>query len=141
RRCSELAANYNTASGTVHDSIAKANATCTVTPYSVTYDSTAHTATGSCAGVGTDGTLSGLDLSGTTHTNAGDYLSDAWSFPGGANYNTASGTVHDSIAKANATCTVAPYSVTYDGNAHTASGGCAGAGSDGTLSGLNLSGT
>ena len=33
-----------------------------------------------------------LDLSGTTHTNVGDYTADAWSFAGNANYNSASGT-------------------------------------------------
>lgn len=83
----------------------KANATCTVTPYSVTYDGNAHTAAGSCIGVKGE-SLSGLDLSGTTHTNAGDYPSDPWSFAGGTNYNDASGTVHDIIDKATTKTTV-----------------------------------
>ena len=83
----------------------KANATIAITPYGVTYDGNAHTATGTATGVkGED--LSGLlNLSGTTHTNAGDYPSDGWSFSGNASYNPASGTVHDSIGKAEATIT------------------------------------
>ncbi|WP_243314502.1 PxKF domain-containing protein [Geothrix paludis] len=114
--------NYNPASGTVHDVIAKANAVITVTPYSVTYDGAAHTATATAKGVEAvpADLASLLTLSGTTHTNAGDYPADAWSFAGNTNYNAASGTVHDAIAKANAVITVTPYSVTYDGAAHTA---------------------
>jgi hypothetical protein len=38
-----------------------------------------------------------LNLTGTTHTNPGDYPTDAWTFTGGTNYNNASGTVHDNI--------------------------------------------
>ena len=71
--------NYNPAAGTVDDSIAKAEPSCTVTGYSVTYDASAHTASGSCTGVG-GVVLAGLDLSGTTHTNAGPYAADTWSF-------------------------------------------------------------
>ena len=76
-----------------HDNIDKANATIVVTPYSVTYDGRAHTATGTAKGVQGE-SLSGLDLSGTTHTNAGDYTGDAWTFTDTTgNYNNASGTV------------------------------------------------
>ena len=78
----------------------KAAPACIVTPYSVTYDATAHTATGSCTGVG-GATISGLVLTGTAHTGAGSYSSDAWSFTDATgNYSNASGTVSDSIAKA-----------------------------------------
>ena len=52
--------------------INKADATITVTPYSVTYNAVAHTATGTATGVLGE-SLAGLDLSGTTHTNAGNY--------------------------------------------------------------------
>ncbi len=136
----DVTGNYNNASGTVHDVITKANATIVVTPYSVTYDGSAHTATGTATGV-PGGRLSGLGLSGTTHTNAGDYPSDGWSFTDTTgNYNNATGTVHDSIAKANATIVVTPYSVTYDGSAHTATGTATGV-PGGSLSGLALSGT
>ncbi len=72
--------------------IAKADAVIVVTPYSVTYDGDAHTATGTAKGVKGE-SLSGLNLSGTTHTSAGDYPSDAWTFTDvTGNYNNASGT-------------------------------------------------
>jgi Bacterial Ig-like domain (group 3)/YDG domain/Bacterial Ig-like domain/Galactose oxidase, central domain/Immunoglobulin I-set domain len=99
--------NYNSATGTVHDSIAKADATINVTAYHVTYNCNAHTAIGTATGLSCDGDLSNLlDLSGTTHTNAGTFNGDAWSFAGNANYNSANGTVDDSIAKANTTSSV-----------------------------------
>src|SRR5439155_9598870 len=121
----------------VNDSIAKANATIDVTPYSVTYDGDPHSATGTAKGVKNE-ILTGLDLSGTTHTNAGTYASDPWTFTDTTgNYNNASGTVSDSIAKANDSITVTPYSVTYDGNAHTAIGTATGVNGQ-TLSGLDL---
>jgi large repetitive protein len=132
--------NYQNASGTVSDTIGKATATINVTPYNVTYDGNAHTATGTATGVGSV-TLSGLNLSGTTHTNAGSYPTDPWTFTDTTgNYQNASGTVSDTIGKATATISVTPYSVTYDGNPHTATGTATGVGSV-TLSGLNLSGT
>ena len=102
--------------------IKKAKATISVTGYSITYDGNPHTATGTATGVFSEG-LSGLDLSATTHTNAGTYATDAWTFTDvTGNYNNANGTVSDSIAKANPIIAVVPYSVTYDGNAHTATG-------------------
>jgi hypothetical protein len=135
----DVTGNYNNTNGTVHDSIAKADATCTVTPYTVTYDGNPHTATGSCLGVKGE-SLSGLDLSGTTHTNAGNYT-DGWTFTDvTGNYKDTNGTVLDSIARAEATCTVTAYTVTYDGNPHTATGSCLGVKGE-TLSGLDLSAT
>ena len=78
-------------------SVAKAEPSCSVSGYSVTYDGSAHTATGTCTGVNTE-TLSGLDLTGTTHTAAGSYPTDPWSFTDATgNYNAASGTVSDAI--------------------------------------------
>ena len=118
------AANYNDiASTTITDTIAKADATVVVTPYSVTYDGSAHTATiTSITGVnGETGATVGTVNLDTTHTNAGTYDSDSWSFTGAANYNDiASTNITDAIAKADATVVVTPYSVTYDGTAHTA---------------------
>jgi hypothetical protein len=123
----------------VNDVIAKANATITVTPYSVTYDGASHAATGTAKGVLGE-TLAGLDLSGTAHTNAGNFT-DTWNFTDvTGNYNNDTGTVNDVIAKANATITVTPYSVTYDAMPHTATGSATGVPS-GALAGLNLSGT
>ena len=73
--------NYNNTSGTVSDTITKANATVTVTPYSASTTAKAHTATGTADGRRRSSRpLSGLVLTGTTHTNAGTYASDAWSF-------------------------------------------------------------
>jgi len=133
----DVTGNYNNANGTVHDSIARADATCAVTPYAVTYDGSAHTATGSCTGVG-GVNVNGLDLSATTHTNGGDYPSDAWTFTdANGNYKNTNGTVHDSIAKTDATCTVTGYTGIYDGANHGASGSCTGVGGV-TLAGLNL---
>src|SRR4029077_12690319 len=113
---------HDIASTTISDSIAKASATVTVTPYSVTYDANPHTATYTVTGVSGDLTAAGSSVTlHTTHTNAGTYAADTWSFAGGNNYNDiASTTVTDSIGKATATVVVTPYSVTYDANAHTA---------------------
>ena len=93
--------NYNItydASGTL--TVTKANPIIVVTPYSgVTYDGQSHTAIGSATGVLGE-TLTGLDLSGTTHTNAGTYNGDAWTFTDTTgNYNNASRTVNDEIAQ------------------------------------------
>jgi hypothetical protein len=136
----DVTGNYNNTSGTTHDIIAKANATIVVTPYNVTYDATAHTATATATGVGSV-SLTGFTLTNTTHTNAGDYPADAWSFAeASGNYNDASGTVHDVIAKATATIVVTPYNVTYDAASHTATGTAKGVG-NADLTGLVLSGT
>lgn len=76
-------------------------ASCTVTHYSVTYDGGAHTAAGTCSGVGGVDLTSDLHLAGTTHTNAGSYQGDTWSFsdPTG-NYTNPGGTVADTISQA-----------------------------------------
>ena len=108
-------ANHTGSSDTASITIAKANATITVTPYSVTYDANPHTATGTAKGVG-GVALSGLSLSGTMHTNAGTYAGDSWNFTDlTGNYNNASGTVSDSIAKATPVITwPTPANITYD---------------------------
>ena len=119
------AANYNSiASRTITDTINKANATVVVTPYTVTYNGFSHAATVTITGVNgeTGATVGTVDVSGTTHTNAGTFNTDSWCFTGTANYNNiANTTITDQIDKANATVVVTPYSVTYDGNPHTAS--------------------
>src|SRR5204862_436134 len=122
----DTSGNYNDDSGSVAITITKANATIVVTPYHVTYDAQAHTAAGSAKGVKNE-TLAGLDLRGTTHTNAGTYNGDAGTFTDvTGNYNNGSGTVDDSIAKADATVSVCGYSGVYDGNAHGATGSATG---------------
>ncbi|HEY3103813.1 MAG TPA: kelch repeat-containing protein, partial [Pyrinomonadaceae bacterium] len=108
----------------------KANAVVVVTPYtcpSTVYDGSPHTAAiTSITGVNgeTGATVGTVDVSNTTHTNAGTYASDSWSFTGTANYNDiGSTTISDCIAKANAVVVVTPYtcpSTVYDGSPHTA---------------------
>ncbi|HVS51711.1 MAG TPA: MBG domain-containing protein [Opitutaceae bacterium] len=129
--------NYNDQSGDVAIVIAKANASVVVTPYSVTYDAVAHSATvASISGVnGETGATVGAVTLNTTHTDAGAY-SDSWSFTGGANYNDiAATTISDKIAKANATVSVSGYSGIYDTAAHGATGTATGVG------GVNLNGS
>ena len=77
----------------------------------------------SITGVGgqTGATVGTVDVSNTTHTNAGTYAADYWTFTGTANYNNiAATTITDQIDKANAVVVVDPYSVTYDTFSHTA---------------------
>jgi hypothetical protein len=78
--------------------INKATATIVVTAYCVDFDGSAHTATGTATGVLSE-SLTGLVLTGTTHTAAGTYAGDAWSFSN-ANYSDASSTVNDGIINA-----------------------------------------
>src|SRR5204863_2211945 len=122
-------ANYNNIGNTtISDSIGKADAAFTVTPYTsltTTYDGNAHTTTiSTITGVnGESGaTVGTVDVSHTMHTNAGTYASDYWFFTGTANYNNIGNTtISDSIGKATATVVVMPYTsltTTYDGNAH-----------------------
>src|SRR5213075_3261149 len=69
----------------------------------------------------TGATVGSVDVSNTTHTDAGTYASDSWSFTGAANYNDiASTTITDTINKADATVVVTPYTVTYNGSPQTA---------------------
>ena len=87
-----------------------------VTPYTVTYDGSSHTATvtsitGVCGETG--GTVGTVDVSGTTHVSAaGSPYTDTWSFTGTGNYNNiAAGpatTITDMINKINATWTTNP---------------------------------
>jgi hypothetical protein len=102
-------ANHLTSNDSKDFTIAKANADIHVMAYHVTFNCNAHTATGTAKGAcdnGNEDLSSLLDLSGTTHTDAGTYNGDAWSFAGNANYNSASATVDDSIAKDDTTSSV-----------------------------------
>jgi hypothetical protein len=65
-------------------------------------------------------TVSALNFSSTTHTNAGTYT-DTWTFHDlSGNYQDASDQITDSIAQASALILVTPYNVAFDGNPHTA---------------------
>jgi hypothetical protein len=97
--------------------INKATAAINVTPYSVTYNGAAHTASGSATGAAGENLTSLLDLSGTTHTNAGTYNNDPWTFAGDANHNPSGGSVNNSIAKAPVTATAGGGAAIYDGAA------------------------
>jgi hypothetical protein len=135
----DAAGNFQNSSGSLTQTVNKVDAVVSVTPYGVTFDGNPHTATGTVTGAG-GVSLSGLNLSGTTHTNVGTYT-DTWVFTDmTGNYNNSSGTLRDAIAKASAAANVMPYNVTFDGNPHTATGTVTGAGGL-SLSGLNLSGT
>jgi len=97
--------NYNPGqSAAVPLVINKANATVVITPYEVTYDGHAHTASiASITGVnGESGAAVGtVDVGHTTHTNAGMYSVDYWTFTGAGNYNDiATTTITDIINKA-----------------------------------------
>jgi hypothetical protein len=117
--------NYYNASGTVHDSIARANATIVLTAYAVAYDGQAHTATGSATGALGE-SLAGLNLSATSHTSAGSYT-DSWTFTDQTgNYNNATGTVSDSIARATPTVQVTAAGGTYNGSPFAATATVAG---------------
>ena len=97
----DVSGNYRNRSGTMTNVIAKAWPECDITPYSVTYDETEHTATGTCTGVGTDGELTGLVLTDTAHTDAGTYANDAWTFTDvTGNYRDRTGKILDLIEKA-----------------------------------------
>lgn len=91
-------ANYAVTFATINTGIiTKATPVISVTGYTVVYDGVAHTATGTATGVGGE-ILSGLDLSGTTHTNVGTYNHDSWTFTDTTgNYFNAAGNVVDVI--------------------------------------------
>jgi MBG domain/Bacterial Ig-like domain (group 3)/Transmembrane protein 131-like N-terminal len=103
--------------GTLH--VDKATATINVTAYNLTYDGNPHTASGTATGVSGADLSAQLTLTATTHTNAGTYNGDAWSFAGGTNYNDASGTVNDNISKATATVTLSNLTQVYTGGSLT----------------------
>jgi hypothetical protein len=132
--------NYKNAGGPVVDKISKVDATITVTGYDVPYNGTAHTATGSAKGVNDEDLSSLLDLTGTTHTDAGEYA-DTWTFAGNTNYKNASGPVADKISKVDAIISVIGYDVTYSGSTHTASGSAKGVNDEDLSSLLDLTGT
>jgi hypothetical protein len=81
--------------------VKKADPTVTVSPYTATYDGMPHTVTYTITGVNgeTGATVGTIEVSATTHINAGTYNGDAWSFVGAANYNNTSGSVNDLITQ------------------------------------------
>ncbi|MDE3068888.1 MAG: Ig-like domain repeat protein [Verrucomicrobiota bacterium] len=133
--------NYNDASGTVHDAIAPAPSTTVVTinggPF--TYTGAAITpATVTVTGAG------GLSLTPNpvyaNNLNAGTATA-SYTYAGDANHTGSADSKDFAIAKANATITVTPYDVTYDGNGHTATGKATGVNNEDLTSELDLSDT
>src|SRR5262249_39334834 len=125
--------NYNNDSGTVSDLIKKADAHITVTPYSVPYDGTAHSAASSATGVEgpTPADPSAPRPASSTHSNAGTY-SDSCSFDGNTNYNSVASTpITDSISQVGSTTTVTASNATHDGSAHGGTASWASTGADG----------
>ncbi|MGD1003300.1 MAG: MBG domain-containing protein [Minisyncoccia bacterium] len=95
--------------------ITKADPVVTVIPYSVDYDGVPHSASGTATGVLGE-SLDGLNLSSTTHTAAGTYNTDPWTFTDAAgNYNDASGTVSDVIGQVTEPVTLNGLSQTFNG--------------------------
>jgi len=132
--------NYEAhSSETVPFIISKATPTIALTAYDVIFDGNAHTATGSAKGV-KDEVLAGLDLSKTTHTDAGTYATDSWSFTDvTGNYkDVATTTITNKIGKADATIAVEGYTGVYDGDAHGATGTATGVKEEDLSSLLNL---
>jgi hypothetical protein len=130
--------NYNYSTGVVDGPLVinKADVTFNVSPYNVTYDGNAHTATGTVSGVNGE-TPTGLDLTGTSHTGAGSYSDTVLFTDSTGNYNNSQVTVTDSIARADATIQVNGYVGVYDGASHGATGTATGV-DGGELSGLDL---
>ncbi len=113
------------------DVINKANVAISAQPYNVVYDGAWHAATGVAYGV--NGALNGFTTN-SVHINAGSYA-DGWSFiDSTGNYNNTSGTMTDTIQKANVGISVVGYNTFYNAVAHAATGSS-------TIPGLNLGGT
>src|SRR5205823_4783291 len=134
------------AAKTMTGAISKTAATVAVTPYTTpttTYYGNSHTATiTSITGVNgeTGATVGTVDVSNTTHTNAGTYSSDSWSFTGAANYNDIAATaITDKIAKADAGIVIHDYSGTYDANSHGVTATITGVDTAGTAAGTSFS--
>ncbi len=129
--------NYDISYNMADFTITKADATCSISGYTGTYDAASHSATGSCTGIGSEnaGTLN----PGASYTNVPGGTAH-WIFTGNGNYNDQSGDVLILISKAEAVCLVTPYVVEYDRQSHTATGTCTGV-LGGELTGIDLTGT
>ena len=101
-------ANHLASSDSKTFEIGKANATIEVLGKTVTYDGTAHGATGTATGVGGVDLSAGLNL-GATFTDVPGGTAN-WSFEGGTNYEDESGSVAIVINKKTASVTPNPTS-------------------------------
>src|SRR5439155_1100859 len=119
------------------DKIGKAGSAVTVTwadGSGTTYDGNAHSATAGWASTGADGanaaglTVFYVGINGTSYTATTTPPTDAGQYRASASF------------AGDATIDVTPYSVTYDGASHSATGSATGVKSE-TLAGLDLAGT
>jgi len=117
----------------------KANAILALSGYVGTYDGAAHQATGTATGVLGE-SLAGLNLSVTSHTNAGTYIDTVTFTDVTGNYKNTLKNVKSTINQANVVLTVTGYDVLFDGAAHTATGIAVGVLGE-SLAGLDLSNT
>src|SRR5205823_12721455 len=117
------------------------DSTITCTTYDFTYDSDPHNSIGTYQDLNSLPTRRSSDLH-TTHTNAGTYNNDYWSFSDSTgNYNNVGNTIiTDHIAKADATITVTPDEETYELDSQADIGSAKGLKKE-SLSGLDLSHT
>src|SRR5204863_2202074 len=105
---------YSTGRHTVSVRDCSSNVSSTDPSYHVIYDSNAHTATGTATGVKGE-TLTGLSLTGTTHTAAGDYPTDPWTFTDSTEIGRASSRAMDEQTdEDDATISVTRYQLTHD---------------------------
>src|SRR5207244_904201 len=127
-------ANYHTLTGLAAGNFvidkATPTATLAVTNSPQTYTASPLAATVAVSVSSVPGAAANVLTGGTaTKTNAGTYAVTADFVPtDSANYHTLTGRAAGDfiIAKANASITVTPYDVTYDGHSHTATGSAAG---------------
>jgi hypothetical protein len=113
--------SYSGTTGSQTFTINKATAVITIAQYNVTYDGNPHSvAFATALGVKGEDLSAGLSLN-TTHTAAGTY-SDSWTFNGGINYQSASGTIQNVIEKASSFVTMTGGTFVYDTLAHAATG-------------------
>jgi hypothetical protein len=89
----------------LEDRLLPSTATISINPYTLIYDGTAHSATGTATGDNGEDLSSLLDLSQTVHTDGGVFT-DGWTFAGNSDYDPASGTITDVIGQATASLTI-----------------------------------
>ncbi len=118
--------------------ITAADANCTISGFTGPYDGNLHGATGSCIGVGSDGTLTGLSL-GASYTDVPGGTAN-WSFSN-PNYEPENGSVGIVINPVDAVCVVDDYDGDYDALPHgVTTGSCTGV-EDENLDGLVIDST
>jgi hypothetical protein len=114
--------SYSGTTGNVTFTINQATAVILIAQYNVPYDGNPHSVLiASATGVKGEDLSAGLSIN-TTHTAAGTYI-DGWTFNGGTNYISTSGSVTNTIQKASSFVTMSGGGTfVYDTLAHPAFG-------------------